>query len=236
VTRLALLAVAAACFAFAAPASAQSEGRMRIIGRALIEVAPDTVTVRIGVSNRAPTPTAALDQNSAIARKLIDFSKTFGIDERDIQTDAVTLQPSYKTVRDANGATRQEGDGYAANNTVRVKLTDLSRLGALMRQALDQGATNISGVRFGVANPDKSAEEARLKAVEDAVRQAGQLADAAKVRLGKILEIVHPPRTEVRLADGQADLPIRRLRAVSVPIEAGTVQVSAEVEMTWAVE
>jgi hypothetical protein len=208
---------------------------MRIIGRALIEVAPDTVTVRIGVSSRAPTPTAALDQNSATARKLIGFSKTFGVDERDIQTDAITLAPNTKTVRDANGTTRQEPDGYAANNTVRVRLTDLSRLGAFMRQVLDQGATNISGVQFSVANPDKVVDEARLKAVEDAVRQAGQLADAAKVKLGKILEIVHPPRTEAR-ADGLADFPMRRQRAVSVPIEAGTVQIGAEVEMVWAVE
>lgn len=209
---------------------------MRIIGRALIEVVPDYVTVRIGVSTRAATPTAALDQNSAVARKLIDFAKQFGVDTRDVQTDAVMLQPAFKTVRDAGGATRQESDGYSASNTVRVKLSDLTRLGTFMRQALDQGATNISGVQFGVTNSEKTAEEARLKAVEDAVKQAEQLAGAAKVKLGRVLEITHPPRAEVRLADGQADLPVRRLRAASVPIEAGTVQIGAEVEMVWAVD
>lgn len=227
---------AAVCFVLAAPAAAQTDGRIRIIGRALVEVAPDYVTVRVGVSNRAPTPTAALDQNSAVARKLIDFARQFGVEARDIQTDAVNIQPNYKTVRDPSGATRQEPDGYGANNTVRVKLSDLSRLGVFMRQVLDQGATNISGVQFGVTDPDKSAEEARLKAVEDAVRQANQLAKAAKVKLGKILEIVHPPRSQFQIADGQADLPIRRLRAATVPIEAGTVQIGAEVEMIWALE
>jgi uncharacterized protein YggE len=218
------------------PAAAQQAGKIRIIGHALVEVVPDNVAVRVGVSNRAPTPTAALDQNSAVARKLIDFAKQFGVDARDIQTGAVTLQPNYKTVRDPGGATRQEPDGYAANNTVRIQLADLSRLGAFMRQALDQGATNISGVHFGVSNPEKPTEQARLKAVEDAVRQANQLAEAAKVKLGRILEINHPPRSEVRVADGVADLPVRRLDAASVPIEAGTLQIGAEVEIIWALE
>ena len=234
--RLAVVLAAAVCIAPAAPAAAQADGKMRVIGRAVIEVVPDYVTVRIGVSNRAPTPTAALDQNSAVARKLIDFAKQFGVDARDIQTGAVNLQPAYKTVRDTGGGTRQEPDGYAANNTVHVKLSDLTRLGTFMRQALDQGATNIGGVQFGVSNPDKPTEEARRKAVEDAVRQAEQLADAARIKLGQVLEIAHPPRSEARLADGVADLPFRAARAQSVPIEAGTLRIGAEVEITWALQ
>jgi len=232
---LALLLVLAASLTPASPASAQSEGRIRIIGHALLEVAPDYVLVHIGVSNKAPTPTAALDQNSAVARKLIDFIKKFGVDARDIQTGAVSLQPSYKSVRDPNGTMRQEPDGYAANNTVQVKLNDLSRLGELMRAALDQGATNINGVTFGITDQEKWDAEARLKAVEDAMSQARQLTEAAKVKLGKLVEIVHPPRLEVRAPEGLA-VRARAVGGASVPIEAGTLQVDAAVEMTWLVE
>ena len=67
------------------------------------------------------------------------------------RTDSINLAPAYKTVREPNGNTRQEPDGYTANNMVRVKLTDMSRLGAFMRQVLDQGATNIGGVSFGLS-------------------------------------------------------------------------------------
>jgi uncharacterized protein YggE len=78
--------IALLCAGLAAPASAQGvrEGKMRILGRATIEAAPDYVTVQVGISNRASSPTAALDQNSAVARKIIDFSKGFGVAERDI--------------------------------------------------------------------------------------------------------------------------------------------------------
>ena len=137
----------------AVPASAQGvrEGKMRIVGRATVEAVPDYVTVQVGISNRAASPTAALDQNSAVARKIIDFSKGFGVAERDIQTSSVNLAPNYKTVRDPNdnaagtGRLQREQHGQG-------RLGDLSRLGAFMRQILDQGATNMAGVHFGVTN------------------------------------------------------------------------------------
>lgn len=222
----------------ATPAAAQGirEGKMRVLGRATVEAAPDHATVLVGVSNRASSPTAALDQNSTVARKLIDFSKSFGIDERDIQTQSVNLTPIFKTVPGPSGTTRQELDGYSATNTVHVKLSDLSRLGTFMRQALDQGATNIAGVHFGLQNREKLSDEALTKAVEDAVRRAQELALAAKVKLGPIRDIAHPPRSQFRAMDGFADMPMRAQRKVDVPVEAGTITITSEVEITWAIE
>jgi uncharacterized protein len=241
VTRTLSLAVAAAAVLAAIPATpagAQSarEGQIRVLGRATVTAVPDHVTVRVGIANRAPSPTAALDQNSAIARKIVDFAKRFGVGEQDIQTDSINLAPVFKTVRDANGATRQDPDGYSASNMVRVKLGDNSRLGTFMRQILDQGATNINGVQFGLSNPERFADEARTKAVEDAIRQAQQLAQAAGVKLGSIQEIVHPPRIEFRAQDGLADLRMRAPAKMPVPVEVGTVTITSEVDITWRIE
>ena len=229
-------AVLAGVAALPLTASAQNDGKMRIVGHAAVEVAPDFVVVRVGVSSKAPSPTAALDQNSAIARKIIDFSKAFGVEERNIQTDAVNLGQSTKSVRDPAGGFRQEPDGYTASNTVQVRLSDLARLGTFMRQVLDQGATNISGVQFGISAPEKATDEARQRAVEDAVRQAQLLAQAAKVKLGRILEIVHPLRPEFRIASAFAGGAAAPPRRSAVPIEAGTLHITADVEITWTIE
>ena len=57
--RITLLAAAvASAFVLAAPAAAQGEARMRIVGRAAVDVAPDHVIVRVGVSSKAATPVA----------------------------------------------------------------------------------------------------------------------------------------------------------------------------------
>jgi uncharacterized protein YggE len=227
------IAVLAAVMLPSLSTSAAAEGKMRVLGRATIEAVPDHVSVRLGITNKAPSPTAALDQNSAVAKKIIEFAKKFGIGERDIQTDSINLAPAFKTVRDPNGTTRQEPDGYTASNMVRVKLSDMARLGTFMREALDQGATNINSVQFGLSQPEKAADEARVEAVEDAGRQANLLAQAAKVKLGPIQEIAHPPRSQ--RADGFADMPVLT-RAAQVPVEVGTLRIHAEVEIIWAIE
>jgi uncharacterized protein YggE len=156
--------------------------------------------------------------------------------ERDIQTTTVNLAPNFKTVRDPNGSTRQEPDGYTASNLVHVRLGDISRLGTFMRQVLDQGATNIAGVHFGVQSADKIADEARTKAVEDAVRKAQGLAQAANVKLGPILDIAHPPRSQFGATGGAADMPMRAAARTAVPIEAGTITITSEVDITWGIE
>jgi uncharacterized protein YggE len=228
-----LAALCAALLAPAAPAVAQGGGKMRVVGRATVETAPDLVTVRVGVQSRATTPTAALDQNSAVARKIIDFAKTFGVQERDLQTDAVNLTQMFKSVREPNGNMRQEPDGYQATNMVRVTLRDLPRLGAFMRQVLDQGATNINSVFFGLSDPEKAAEEARTKAVENAVRQAQGLASAAKVKLGRILDIAYPAGAGFA-GPMPAEMAAPRAQRMAVPVEAGALQVTADVEIVWA--
>jgi uncharacterized protein len=233
--RSTLAAIACLLAALPSSASAQSasSGRMQIVGRATIEAVPDMATVTVGISKRASTATEALDQNSAIARKIVDFSKKFGIAEADIQTASVNLTQTFKTVRDPDGTTRQEPDGYIATNTVRVRLRDLARAGDYLRQVPEQGVSNIGGLQFGLSNPELVADEARTKAVEDAFQRAQRIAAAAKVKLGRILQVVHPPRAQ--RGEGLADVQVQ-MRAVQVPVEAGTIRISAEVEINWGIE
>lgn len=233
---IAVVALLPAVAAIPACAQGVREGKMRVLGRATVEAVPDYVAVQVGVSNIASLPTAALDQNSAVAREIIDFSKRFGVEERDIQTASVNLAPVFKTVRDSSGATRQEPDGYTASNIVRVKLADLSRLGTFMREVLDHGATNIAGVHFGLSNPETFSDEARTKAVEDAVRQAQGLAQAARVNLGPIQDIAYPPRSQFRVMANLTDLPMRAPARTAVPIEVGTIRITAEVDITWTIQ
>jgi uncharacterized protein YggE len=236
---LSIMTFAALCVVagpIAASAQTARDGKLRILGRASIEATPDYVVVRVGITNKAATPSAALDQNSTVARKMIDFAKRFGVDERNIQTDAVNLQPATKSVRDSSGNFRQEPDGYIASNFIRVKLSELPRLGTFMRQVLDEGATNIAGVEFGLSNVELFADQARTQAVENAIQQAQRLAEAAKVKLGPIHEIVHPPRVQFQHPELAADMPLRQARRPAVPVEVGTVKIVAEVDITWIIQ
>jgi uncharacterized protein len=192
---------------FCAPAVAQtSEGRISVLGRGVVERAPEHANIQLGVSTSAATPTATMDANSAAAARVIAFAKRFGVEARDIRTSSVHLLESFRTVSDPNGRSRQEPDGYTASNTVTVTLRELPRLGAFMREALNEGANRISGVSFALNDPAAAGDAARLEALDDANRKASLLAQKAQIKLGRILRIEHPPRMDYRsAADGAAE-------------------------------
>lgn len=228
------LLIAAALLGAAAPALAQGAptepGTIEVVGHASRAVAPDLATVQVGVSTRAPTPAAALDQNSSAARAIADAARAFGIAPADIYTSNVSLSPTYRTVRDANGGSQQP-DGYQAENSVEVRIRDLARVGEFLRKTLDGGANRITGLSFGLAEPKPITEQVRQEAVADAIRQAKLLADAAGVKLG--------PIRRLRLGGGLSlpptPMPRMQMRAAAVPIEAGNLDIGADVEMSWVI-
>ncbi|ACA19140.1 protein of unknown function DUF541 [Methylobacterium sp. 4-46] len=224
------LAAAALALLLAGPAAAQEAGRIRVIGRASTALPPDEVTVTIAVERRGPSAAAALDQNSEAARRLIDLAKEFGAE---VSTSAVTLQPLTRPAREPGGTVRDAPDGYLAVNAVQIRLAEPGRLGDLMRRTVDGGADRINGVSFGLRDPARAEDEARAAAVADAVRQAETLARAASLRLGRIEAIVSPPRSDAPVPLGRAFA--AKARGPAVPIEAGTVEVSAAVEVTWTI-
>lgn len=205
--------------------------RLYLTGKATIEAPPDFASVSIGVGARAATAAGAIDQTSAAAARIVAAAKAFGIEARDLQTSYVALQPAYRTVREGN-ATEQRPDGYQATNSVGIRVRDLPRLGDFLRNVVDGGANRIDGVNFELADPAKLEREALAAAVRDGLRQAEVIADAAGVKLGRLEEIRYGARSERpspsrRYAASPAAAPSRP----SIPIEAGALEISAEVEL-----
>ena len=218
------------------PAVAEDEtGRIRVIGRAQEERAPDFAAVEVGVQSRGTTPAAALDAASKAARGIIDTAKAMGVTEADIGTSALTLEPLTKQVRQPDGSTREQPDGYGAGNRVTVRLGDMGKLGDLLRRTLDAGANRIEGVSFGLRDPAAAQVAVQVAAMKDARGQAERLADAAGVKLGTTLSITSPPRSEAPRPAPYAMAARAKGGGAAVPIEAGSIATSAEVEAVFAI-
>lgn len=211
--------------AVASPAA----GRLRVVGRGSVSLAPDFATVEIGVDTQAPTPAGALDANSAAAGRVIEAARASGIAEADVATAAVSLQPVLRTSRDDGPGTVT---GYRAINTVSVRVRALDGLGAFLRRVVDGGANRIGNVGFGLAEPERAQGEAQAAAVRDARRQAEIMAGAAGVGLGTIESIALP--SEASAAPPPYAMRVARPKA-PVPIAAGSVTVEAEVAVTWLI-
>lgn len=230
--RLALsvaLAGLTAAPAMAAPMGCGPMGpsRLTVMGEGQVRAAPDVATIQLGVTTQADSAAEAMSLNSTSQTAVIEALTGAGIDEAQIQTAGLNLNPLIQYGE--NQAPRV--DGYQATNTVSVRVTDLTRLGEVLDAIVGAGANEINGITFTREDGDDALDEARRDAVADARRKAELLAEASGVNLGPILTLRDTstgdtgPQPMMRMGAAMAD---------SVPVQPGQVEMSARVEIDFA--
>ncbi|MEI9915501.1 MAG: SIMPL domain-containing protein [Methylovirgula sp.] len=111
-----------------------------VVGHARTEVVPDFVTMSLAVVSEKPTASAAAAANAQAAQAVVQELEDQGIDPKDIRTSEVSLMPVYDNVSDAVGHTSsQKLRGYQARNGVKIRVSDISKAGALAGRLIDRG-------------------------------------------------------------------------------------------------
>jgi uncharacterized protein YggE len=234
-----LLAILAAAAALLSPAAAQevakAPGRISIVGEGKAAAVPDTAVFDTGVVVIAETAQAALEQNTKAITALLAALKAAGIEGRDLATAGFTVQPrvAYPQPEPGKQPEQPKLEGYEVRNSVKARVWDLGKLGAILDAAVQHGANQIGGITFDIQNKDVLLDKARQDAINDAKRKAEKAAQAVGLKLGRVLslsEIVqHTPHPMA--GDGMAF----KAAAASVPIEAGEQSLGAHIEMTWEI-
>jgi hypothetical protein len=229
--RLALLAgMMAGQVAAGAALADKAPGRITVTGEGQVDAAPDIATITLGVQVRGDTAAAALAANSERLGAVLARLKAGGIADRDLQTSGLGLGPSFDYSREGQPPRIV---GYEATNMLTVRVRDLTRLGAVLDQAVGDGANTLNGLAFGLAEPQAALDRARVAAVQDARRKAEMMAAAAGVSLGAVLEMSE--------STGGGPQPYFRgapmaMEAAAVPVAGGEVSLSVQVSITWEIK
>ncbi len=198
-------------------------------GEGVVSARPDMAVIQAGVSGQAATAKSALSQHNLILTRLLAALKTFGIADRDVQSQQVNLHPVYSR-RPQNDEVRTP-KAFRANGRVRVRLRQVDRLGDLLDNMTAAGANDLSGLHFAFADPAALHDQARRRAMADARRRALLYAGVAGVELGEVLRI--------RESGGGGPGPrFRALEAVSAasPTAPGESQIRATVSVVYAIK
>ena len=201
---------------------------IEVSGHGQVQAEPDQAVVRLGVQTEADTAEAALEENNERMTAVISATIEAGIEESDITTEGFRLQPVYETSTDGQS---RELVGYQASNMVRVMVSDLQMLGALLDTAVTAGSNNIQGIEFQIRNREELEAEAREAAINNAQEKAEQLTQLAGADLGpvhSIIEVSGGGPVPFALADQAA-------AESSVPIQAGTMTIQANVQVVWEI-
>jgi uncharacterized protein YggE len=207
------------------PAAVQA-AVLTVTGEGSVAAAPDMATISVGVISRGEAAAEALSANNAQVAALLDLLAAAGIEARDIQTSGLNLGPIY-AASGPNGGD-QVVSGYQVSNMVTVRVRDLDGLGALLDRIVGAGANQLNGIGFGLADPGPIEDRAREKAVAEALRKAGLLAEAAGMKLGGIRSV-----TEGGSYGGGPQPMFARDAMAAVPVAQGEVSVTASVSITF---
>ncbi len=218
-----------------------------VSGSGVVLAAPDTALVRVGVEVRDPNVKAAVDANNKQMSLVVANLKGLGVAAADMQSADFNIRfeeqshPPHPHVIQRGAqempaaeevSTPASSGTFVVSNTLQVRVRELDKLGDVLSTSVSVGANSIWGVSFEIGDPKPLQAQARDQAVADAMSKARRLAEVAGARLGPLLRLEEDgdsrPSREGMLRASVAKL--------GVPMEAGTMEVTASVTLEFALE
>lgn len=227
-----MLACGSPALAQDAPGTAPLVPTIITNGEATIRRAPDQAFVTVAVETRAKTPREAQQQNADAMTSVQQRVTTAGLPRDAVRTTGYTIQQEFDF---ANG--RRTPRGYLARNGLELRVDAVEKVGDLLDALVEGGATSVTGVRFDLKDRAAAEREALRLAVVDARARADALAAGAGRTIDRVLRITDAPQPRYK---PMADVAMmqRSVAAApdSTPIEPGTIEIRAQIELAVAIK
>ena len=199
---------AVAAQAVQAPMPAIAGTRLEVSATGEATRVPDLAIISAGVVTRQTTATAAIQENAERMERVLSALKRVGIEERDVQTSSINLNPEYRYQDNRS----PELVGYSASNQVSIRFHDIRNTGKILDALVAEGANQINGPTLTIDQPEAALDEARLKALANGRARADVYARALGRRVARIVSIsesggsypVPPPMPMMMEARNQA--------------------------------
>lgn len=187
---------------------------------------PDVGYVSLGVESVNADPAKAVSENTEKTTAIMSTLEGLGIAKTDVQTANFSMWIEQVVDRQGNptGETK-----YHVSNQMRIKVTDMPKIGEVLQQTLQAGANTVSGVEFTVADQSALQRQAREAAIANAKSKAEQLATGFGAKLGAVHQInefssvISPAPMMDGIGGGGGP----------VPISAGSFNVQIEIQVIF---
>ena len=146
---------------------------------------PDVAIISAGVVTRAPTAGAAIQQNSARMDRVLAALKRAGVEDRDVQTSSISLNPEYRYQENRP----PELVAYSASNQVSIRFRDIRNSGKILDALVAEGANQINGPTLTIDKPEAALDEARVNAVANGRARADLYARALGKRVSRLVSV-----------------------------------------------
>ena len=216
----------------------ESDRWINVSGTGKVSASPDLAILRMGVLSTAKTAKLATELNNASILKIFDVLEEMGVDEEHYETARFQITPQ----RQYRKGLPPLVTGYQVSNIIIVRIYDLDRVGEIMQTTVDAGGNNFESLSFALDDNEEYVEEARVRAMEDALNKAEILAGAlASEKFPQVK--VGLPLTIQELGGSNHPIHARRMMhsdammAESVPVQAPSeLSTEVRVQVKFALE
>lgn len=199
---------------------------INVSGTCEISVPADVAYIQLGVETQDKDVKTAQEENAESMQNMIDAVMELGLAEEDITTSNYSIYPYYNY---NDGSRSEEPDYYVVNNTVKLRVKDLDILGEVIDIATQAGANQAYNIYFDAEDTVQSQDDALAKAVEDAMRKAAIIAEAAGLKVEGIKTITDQTYYSTGYYDYEMEERAVYDSAYSTPVMGGEVDVTANV-------
>lgn len=171
---------------------AQERGEPRLItvtGEAEVKVVPDEVVFDVTVQTFQKDLRTAKAQTDARLKQVIELTRKYKIEAKDVQTDYIKLDPRYRGNDDARLLL-----GFSVRKDVVFTLRDVSQAESLLSEVIESGISRINSVTFRTSELRKYRDQARAMAIRAAQEKAIALTAQIGQKIGKAYAIEEEPR------------------------------------------
>jgi uncharacterized protein YggE len=211
----------------AAEGDASTPNTVSVSGQGLVTGTPDVLRLSMGVQRTGSNVNDALNLANGDIKKITDALHRHGVADKDIQTSNLSINPHW--VKD------NKIDGYDVAESLTVQLRKLSDAGSAISDAAAAGgnATRVDSVSFDIEDNQALVNAARDKAFADAKAKAERYAELSGRSLGKVSQVSESTDTAPAPQPFYAAKDAAGAAQSSVPISAGSQQVSVTTSVVW---
>ena len=156
----------------------KTERTLTVSGTGTVSETADTAVLTVVTEGKGDTAAAASVSNAEAAQKVWQAARAAGAGEDAISTAGYSLYP-------LSGKKK----GFCVQNTIRIRLSDVSHAGKVADAVLAAGAARVSGVSFSYSEEKKFRAQSVSRAVDAAKKRAELVAAALGCTLGQMRSV-----------------------------------------------
>ncbi len=221
-------------------AHAAVERTVTVSGEGEVKIKPDIAFVNLQVQSKGPDAKNAQEKNAReMARVEKILREEFKLEDRELQTTSFWVNPEYRYEQSSG---KQIFMGFTVTHGLRAKVRKTEKLGEILDKLSGKGGPEMSVSLQGVSFDTDKRKAYEVQALESAMNNAKERAEALAKFSGRKLKGV------LRVSDSQLSAPQPMPRArmmkgeammaadVGTSVQAGEIEVRSTVSVEYELD